>query len=271
MSELPPPGASLLYAYGVVPCSLDAAGAPRGVEEAAVSLVSHGPHAALVSELDPDSYTPDVIAARAGEVAWVAPRAAAHDRVLVWASDRAPVAPFPMWALFSGSDAIVAMLEQRSALLDAALARAAAGREYVVRVFARRDVIAANVATLSDSFAELERAAAGAPPGQAYLLRRKLDEARKREVRTVSARVADETHAALRSLASGVERSALPASDGSGDALLNAAFLVPNDDVVEFRAALTDLIGRYSACGFSFEFTGPWPAYHFARGAARAD
>ena len=41
----------------------------------------------------------------------------AHDRVLTWASDRGAVVPLPMFSLFSGADAVRAMLDARSGQL----------------------------------------------------------------------------------------------------------------------------------------------------------
>ena len=48
-----------------------------------------------------------------------------------------------------------------------------------------------------------------------------------------------------------------------GRAILNASFLVAPARVVEFQRALTGMVNKYEPSGFKFDFTGPWPPYHF--------
>jgi hypothetical protein len=46
--------------------------------------------------------------------------------------------------------------------------------------------------------------------------------------------------------------------------VLNGAYLVAESEFATFRAALEALVAEYSPHGFSFELTGPWPAYSFS-------
>jgi hypothetical protein len=48
-----------------------------------------------------------------------------------------------------------------------------------------------------------------------------------------------------------------------GRAILNASFLVDPSHLVEFQRALTGMVEKYEGSGFKFDFTGPWPPYHF--------
>ena len=58
-----------------------------------------------------------------------------------------------------------------------------------------------------------------------------------------------------------------PVNSGSpreqGRAILNASFLVAAPRVVELQRALTAMVNKYEPSGFKFDFTGPWPPYHF--------
>ena len=33
--------------------------------------------------------------------------------------------------------------------------------------------------------------------------------------------------------------------------------------VVDFQTILTEMVNKYESSGFKFDFTGPWPPYHF--------
>ena len=66
---------------------------------------------------------------------------------------------------------------------------------------------------------------------------------------------------------------AIPRTDGDSAArgvmILNAAFLVAPARLENFQQTLTSLVERHAAHGLRFDFTGPWPPYHFASEADR--
>jgi hypothetical protein len=261
---------SIYYVYGVTPPTLDLSRAPQGLDDSALGFETEGPLGAIVSRLDSDAYAPARIEASTADVEWLGPRAVAHDRVLTWASDQGPVAPFPMFsAMFRDVAGVRTMLRQRGAELERALAVAAQGREYGLRIY-RDDVsLRAALPGLSPRVAELERAAAAASPGQRYLLERKLDGERKAEIRRVGEETARETYDALAAHAVAARRIPMPrdAAEGRAALSLNAVFLVAPESYTTFRATLGRLAAQFEASGFHFEFTGPWPAYHFMEGA----
>ncbi len=260
---------SVWYVYGIVPPRLDARGAPQGVEDAPVSLEHANGLAALVSALDASEYSPEHLERNTADVDWVAPRALAHDRVLSWAADRGAAVPLPMFSLFSSRDAVLAMLRDRAAQLSSALARSASGREYALRVYRVDAELLPQMADLSDGLAELQRAAESASPGQRYLLERKLEAARKAELRGVSQRLATDMLDELARQSVASERSPIPqtaSADAPGIMVLNAAFLVAPEKFPDFQRVLSEIVARHQR-GFRFDFTGPWPAYHFVQEA----
>lgn len=244
--------------------------APRGIDGTEVQRVVAGELAALVSTLDAAAYAGDAVAENTADPDWLAPRAVTHDAVVTWASDTGPVVPLPMWVMFEEPAGVAAMLQQRAALFARGLDSVRDAREYGVRVTADRQALAEAAVTLDPTLAALQLQAQGASPGQAYLLRRKLADARKSAARDVAGRIAGEVHTQLSNAA---RSSALRAtSGGAPDAvadssiILDGAYLVPNDRYDDFRRGLTQLIERYRAHGCRFDFTGPWPPYHFVRG-----
>lgn len=258
----------IVYVYGITAEPIDVAAAPSGVDDAKVRAEEESGITALCSLVDARTYAGGEAESRAGDVEWIGPRAVAHDAVLTWASDVADVLPFPILTLFSSSAALHEMLRERRAVLLETLDRVRDAREYALRVFqSGGPVDEGALARMSPELAELERLAADAAPGQRYLLERKLERARRDERAISGTAVASEVAATLSAQAAGMVRSQLPApSSGSdGRAVLNASFLVKRDQVDGFSAAVAALASRHEPCGFRFEFTGPWPAYHFAR------
>lgn len=261
---------AIYYVYGVTPPALDLTNAPEGLDGAAIGLEAEDALGALVSRLDPSAYTPAVVEARTSDVEWLGPRAVVHDRVLTWASDQGPVAPFPMFsAMFRDAAGVRAMLRDRAVELRSALAVAAQGREYGLRVYRDDATLLGAVARLSPRLAELERDAAAATPGQRYLLERKLEAERKTESRRVSDETARDVYDTLAAQAVAARRISMPrdAAERRAALVLNAVFLVGPESYTTFRAALSRLVARFEPSGFRFEFSGPWPAYHFMESA----
>jgi hypothetical protein len=259
--------ARLFYVYGIVPAGAASASAPAGLDDAPVAVERDGKLAALYSELDGDEYEPAVIEARSGDVDWVAPRAMAHDRVLSWASDQGPVIPLAMYtSLYASADGVRTMLRDRAAVLEPLLASVGRGREYALRVYRVDAELRKALPSLSAEISALEASAAASSPGQRYLLERKLEARAKEELRTVSQRVATEIRDALASHALGTALSPIPkmTADAPGIMILNAAFLVAPDALRGFQERLTEIVASRQPAGFRFDFTGPWPPYHFA-------
>ncbi len=262
----------VLYAYAVAPAALNALGAPAGIDDAAVRIVVEGDMAALVSSVDTSAYAPDRVELLTEEVGWVAPRAAAHDAVVTWAGDRGPVIPLPIFTLFHDESRVRAMLRDRAAELRATFERVGVGEEYGLRIFRLDEVLNEHIGSLSPTVERLEQQVRDASPGQRYLLQRKLEAERRNEVKRVAADVARQSFETLAPLALEAVREPLPAKgrdDTPGVAILNAFFLVRRDALAPFQESLTALVREHERRGFRFDFTGPWPPYHFVR--ARAD
>ena len=256
----------LCYVYGVVQSSIETATAPKGIDGGAVTLIPNGAVAALATSVSADDYSPDKVEALTADVDWVSERAAAHDRVLTWASDAGAVIPFPMWTLFRDAKGVKGMLSKRKNELGQTFKRISDGREFIVRVYVQPAVFKGHLGEHSAELMALEAEAAKASPGQKYLLERKIENVRRDAGRDVTTGVAGEIHDALRAESMEAVREQpvnVGAPQEQGRAILNASFLVAPPRVVDFQRALTAMVNKYEPSGFKFDFTGPWPPYHF--------
>lgn len=264
--------ANLVYAYGIVRADFSAGGMPGspppGLDGRSVTLVRFGDVAALVSRLPASEYSPETIAERSGEVAWLSPRALAHDQVLTWAQEHSAsgVVPLPMFSMWGSEGALERTLEDRSGALAATFQRVAGADEFGLRVHRRDAAMLEAIDTLDEDVARLRREAAAASTGQRYLLERKIAERAKTAVRAASQRMARKIFADLRSLArEALSRPLTPDSGKADDAtmVLNGAFLVARDRLDAFRAAVAARMAEHEPKGLRFDFTGPWPPYNF--------
>src|SRR5207244_3479592 len=144
------------------------------------------------------------------------------------------------------------------------------GREYALRVYRVDAELKAALPSLDPEIASLIKAAQAASPGQRYLMERKLDERIKDDLRATSQRIAGEIRDSLSKLAVDTALSPIPrvAADAPGIMILNAAFLIPPDRLRAFQQRLTEIVNERQPSGFRFDFTGPWPPYHFVPGTS---
>ena len=261
---------SVHYVYAVVDASSSLEGAPPGIDATPVELHREGGVAAVVSALDAAAYGGPDMDARTGDLEWLGPRARAHDLVVTWASDRGAAVPLPMFTMFRDRAGVSTMLRERGVELARGLERVRGQQEFGVRLFRIDDALTAHLAELSPRIAELERSAAAASPGQRYLITRKIEAERASELRRIGSEVAQSAYDALSAHASAAVLDALPRrtpAGMAGVAVLNASFLLPRSNLDAFRRALTELMEAHEPHGFRFEFTGPWPPYHFVQEA----
>ena len=195
---------------------------------------------------------------------WLTPRAVTHDALVTWAGDHGAVVPFPMWVMFSDEPAVTQMLAERAEEFRDTLDRVRGAREFGVRLSGDQTALAAAAETMDSALAALEQQAESASPGQAYLLRRKLADARKAAVRDAAVRIVEQTHDALSSHSRASVARATAIANEPG-VLLDGAYLVADEEYQHFRTVLTEIIAAYEPVGLRFDFTGPWPPYHFVR------
>ena len=256
----------LLYLYGIVGGESDAPpGDLAGLESAPVRLLQEGPLAAVVSEVRADRYADDELNARLGDIAWVGERGLAHERVLDWFAERGPVVPLSPFSLHRDEARVRERLTAESGRVLPLLERLRGRREWRVKVWRRDEQVAQHLDELSPMLRALSVEIESAPAGRRYLLLKKRDAARGDELRRVSERVGQLVFEELRGHADG--GTVLPAPrdlpPSNRTLTLDSAWLVEEEAFAAFQRRLGELAGEFQPNGFEFEFTGPWPPYHF--------
>jgi hypothetical protein len=242
---------------------------PAAIEESgALEIVGAGALAAVVSAVPLADYGEAALEARMRDATWTATRAMRHERAVEFFARRASVVPLRFGTIYLTRARVAGMLEERGAELASALGRLRGREEWGVNVYFDRARLKEAVVELSPRLRELAGQASAASPGQAYLLRKKIDAMRADEARAEVRRVAGEVETALAATAAGAARLRVLKDEAGehGDVAAKLAFLVGRERFSEFRDAAEALAREYERAGFRLELTGPWPAYNFAAG-----
>jgi hypothetical protein len=222
--------------------------------------------AAIVSAVPLDEFGEDALQSNLADPTWTALRAMRHERVVEHFGRRASIVPLRFGTIYLERDRLRQMLAERRAELLGIINRVRGREEWGVNVYCDRAQLLEKIETLSAKLRELSEQAAQATPGQAYLLRKKIEALRADEARSEMKRMAAEVERALSSVSDGAARLRVLKDEASehGSVVAKFAFLVERERYEEFRAAAERLVDEHAAAGYKLELTGPWPAYNFA-------
>lgn len=239
---------------------------PEAIEpDAGLELVGAGELAAVVSRVPLEDYGEEGLPARLADAAWTATRALRHERAVEHFARRTAVAPLRFGTIYLRRESVARMLKERAATLREVLARLVGREEWGVNLFVERGTLRSRIERVSPRLRELAERAASSAPGQAYLLRKKIEAARDDETRTEMRRVAAEVERRLRAASDASSRLRVLKDEAAGpdETAARLAFLVAAEGFDAFRAEAERLAAEYAPLGFRLELTGPWPAYNF--------
>ncbi|HZI20375.1 MAG TPA: GvpL/GvpF family gas vesicle protein [Pyrinomonadaceae bacterium] len=239
---------------------------PEAIEDSArLELVAAGGLAAVASEVPLADYGEEALPQRLADPAWTAARALRHERVVQHFARRAAAVPLRFGTIFLRRGSIERMLCDESEAVRARLELVGGRDEWGVNLYVSRAELREGVARTSPVLREMAERAAALPPGQAYLLRKKIEALRDTEAREEKKRIVSEVLDRLGRVCAASGRLRAPANETTehGELAARLVFLVGRDGFGEFRAEAERAAGEHASLGFRFELTGPWPAYNF--------
>src|SRR5947209_5192355 len=179
---------------------------PGAIEgESVLELAGEG-LAAVVSRVPLADYGEEALPSRLADAAWTATRALRHERVVEHFARRAAVVPLRFGTIYLRREGVGRMLEERGAQLLSVLKRLEGREEWGLNVYVERARLRESVAGLSARLRELSGRAARSSPGQAYLLRKKIEALRDEEARSETKHVAAEVEERLAAASEGAVR-----------------------------------------------------------------
>jgi len=235
------------------------------------------PHDVDVSALEADSltafyttvdaveYSQAAIDARSKDVEWLGAIGYRHQAVMSALMRGGTVIPLRAFTLFANETSLRGHLLAEEKKFSTILDRLDGKQEWTLRIEFDpqqwNDALVRRVDSLRKIADEMEQA----PSGKAYLLRKKLDEEKKRASRDAEQQVVTEVeNAVMQKLACDtVAESRL--QRGGGFPQINV--LLNRDEESRLQDLRDELSRRYEADGVTLALTGPWPPYTFATNA----
>jgi hypothetical protein len=240
---------------------------PAAIEvESGLEMEAGDALAAIVSAVPLSDYGEEALQARLSNPTWTAVRAMRHEKVVEHFARRASVVPLRFGTIYMERAGVRQMLSERGESLRAIIERLTGREEWGINVLCDQKRLIESIVSLSPRLRALEEQAASASPGQAYLMRKKIDAMRATEARAEMKRVAAKIESELTPLSDAEAVRLRVHKDEGGEPerlIAKLAFLVARARFEEFRAAAEQLALAHAAAGVQLELTGPWPPYNF--------
>lgn len=251
---------SILYVYAITREAVPATGeAIDGSNR--FGATTAGAVSAVFTPVDAAAFSQEVIDRRAGDLEWLGAIGYRHQAVMAQLMKLTAIIPLRAFTLFSGEESLRDYLADHAAALDETLTRLDGKEEWTLQVEFEpskwSDALSSRVASLRAMQDEI----ASASPGKAFLLRKKLDDEKKRASREAEQQVVAEIERTVRET---LRAETLAETRERRDGAFPQINVLLNRDDETLLSELRDrLAERYGREGVSLAVTGPWPPYTF--------
>ena len=244
----------ILYVYAI-----GRAGHPLPAD---IAAVESGALAAFYSLVDYIDYNQAVIDARSKDVEWLGAIGYRHQSVMTELMRGGTIIPLRAFTLFANEERLRAHLDAERDKFDEILTRLDGKQEWTLRIEfepARwNEALTSRVDSLRTMMSDIGAAA----PGRAFLLKKKLEDERKKASRDAELQVVAEIEkAVLDKLRCETVAESREARDG---AFPQINVLLNRDEESILQELYHDLSSRYASEGITLAISGPWPPYTFA-------
>ena len=218
--------------------------------------------AAIYTPVKAEEFSQEVIDRRAGDLEWLGSIGYRHQDVISTLMKSTAVIPLRAFTFFSSDEALRAYLHDNADGLRTVLSRLDGKQEWTLRIEFEPQKWSESLVNRVQSLRELQTQMTAAAPGKAFLLKKKLDDEKKRASAEAEKDViAEIERRVLDKLRCETVSETRERRDG---AFPQINVLLNRDEEARLEELRRDLESRYAADGVSVALTGPWPPYSFA-------
>jgi hypothetical protein len=236
----------------------------EGIDGRRVRWISEGQLTAAVSDVPAAEFDEAPLNAGIKDMAWLASRAIAHQEVNHRLHEvSVAIVPLAFGSVFRDDPRVRKLLQEQAGSFVQRLETVRGRSEWVVALHRVQEPEAEAFDEVSSAVRELRAEVANASPGRAHLLKRRLAEVERQELRRLDADVVADVLGQLNEGADDVFREVIP-TDAVERPLLRASVLISGATEVTFVELIETLQERWRRHGYQLLLTGPWPPYRFA-------
>lgn len=244
-----------------------------------VFTIAHRELEAVVSKVSLEEFGSGEIQKKAQEdLNWIKEKAVIHAKIVEEAmrkparsaggNDRIlNLIPMRFGIIFKEKERLEEMLGKDYSKIKEVLDRIKDKQEWSVKVYLKdRKKIEQVIKEKNEVIKEKEKEIAALDEGMAFFMEEELKEVISRELEKELNNMVEVLFESLGKQAVDLTKCKILEKEltGRGERMvLNAAYLVPEEKIEDFKKEIEDLNQKMQAKGFCLEYGGPWPAYNF--------
>jgi uncharacterized protein YcgL (UPF0745 family) len=227
---------------------------------------------AVVSKVSLGEFTSEEIQKKAQEdLSWIKEKAIIHEKIVEEAmrQDDKVLSLIPMrfGIIFKERERLEKTLNEDYSKIKEVLDRIRGKQEWSVKVYLKdRKKFEQIIKNKNKAIKEKEKEIASLPEGMAYFMEEELKEVISSEMDKELNNILEGLFESLSNQAEASVKSKILERELTGKRepmVLNAAYLVPEEKIEDFKKELKNLNQKIQAKGFHLEYSGPWAAYNF--------
>ncbi len=227
---------------------------------------------AVVSEVSLEEFTSEEIQKKAREdLNWIKEKALAHEKVIEEAMRKddklLSLIPMRFGTIFKEREKLEETLNRDYSKIREVLDRIRGKQEWSVKVYLKnREKFEQVIKEKNETIKEKEKEIASLPEGMAFFMEEELKEVISRELEKELNNIVEVLFEGLKKQAVDATKCKILEKELTGrrePMVLNAAYLISEGKIEDFKKAAEALNQQIQANGFCLEYSGPWPAYNF--------
>jgi len=227
---------------------------------------------AIVSKVFLEEFDSGEVQKRAQEdLKWIKEKSVAHERIIEEAMRKndkiLSLIPMRFGTIFKEESRLKETLSKDYSKIKEVLERIRGKQEWSVKVYLKdREKFEQVIKEKNEAIKEKEKEIAASDEGTAFFMGEELKEVISKEVNKELNNIVEVLFKSLGKQAVGSTKSRIFEKELTGrlePMVLNAAYLIPEEKIEDFKKEIEDLNQEMQAKGLYLEYGGPWPAFNF--------
>ncbi len=227
---------------------------------------------AVVSRVSLEEFASEEIQRKAQEdLNWIKEKALIHEKVVEEAMRKngkiLNLIPMRFGTIFQDKVRLEETLKKNYSRVEEVLERIRGKEEWSMKLYlGDRERFEQTIKKNNETIVEKERDIASLPEGMAFFVEEELKELISRELEKELNNIIEDLFESLKKQAVTAVKSKILGKDlivRQEPMVLNAAYLVLEEKMEDFKKDAEDLNHKMQEKGFFIEYSGPWPAYNF--------
>ena len=221
-----------------------------------------------VKNVSENEFSEDNIKKNLSNEAWLDKQVRDHISVIGKIMETETVLPFNFGTIYKSEESLKQFVDKYHVDFFKTLKYLENKEEWSVKIYCDKIKIIENISILSKNISDIESQIISSSPGKSYILGKKKNEIIAKEINDIYNSCSRQIFTKLKTVGEEYRLNTLLSNDVSGrdeDMIVNATFLIKNENIENLENISDQLIIEYKNIGLILELTGPWPPYTFIK------